>query len=63
MNNIDKNKLYKINPEIDEWETDTYKLACIEKDGSYFHRFVDGEYEASEWAWFNNIEIKDLVEA
>jgi hypothetical protein len=63
MKNLDKNKLYKINPEIDEWEIDTYKVASIEKDGVYFHRFVDNKHEASEWAWFNNIEIEDLVEA
>lgn len=65
MNTIKADTLYKINPEFDEWESDTYKLQSAADDGMYFYRFVDGGHQASELAFFNSTELADgvLIEA
>ena len=52
---------YRINPEFEKDNKDIYYYAEEATDGAYFHRFIDGHEESSEWAYFKNIEIDEGV--
>ena len=65
--NFQPNKIYKINPEFEK-SNDTFVLSRFNtrnQNGLYFHRFVDGETEATELSFFTDAELDDktLIEA
>lgn len=65
---INQNTEYKINPEFDQWETDTYKLYSVESDGMLFWRKMEGEdtyLSLDHLSYFSNNDLNDglLIEA
>ena len=58
---VEENVIYSINPEFDDFDTDTFVLDSIGIDGAFFHRYVNGGDEASTLGYFTNCELEENV--